>query len=129
MNTWQQKLLDVLTALGLVRRPQYRLFHQVAHPSPQQVTSDAIIVTQAGRVEKVATFRCPGPCSRRILLNLNPARTPNWRIESDWLGRPSITPSVRQPSDCRCHFWIITGAVHWCEDTPVNSPAQRHWIA
>ena len=35
----------------------------------------------------------------------------------DWLGRPSLSPSVRQLNECRCHFWITRGMVRWCADS------------
>jgi ThiF family len=31
----------------------------------------------------------------------NPDRRPRWRLTSDWFGRPSIEPSVRQMNRCR----------------------------
>lgn len=124
MNRWQQILIDVLSALRLIDRPRFRLSRQRSHPAPNQVTSESIIVIQNHSVEKTAILRCPGLCGQRILLNLNRTRFPNWRVSTDWLGRPSLNPSVRQLNDCRCHFWIVAGNVQWCDDTPTKSAPQ-----
>jgi hypothetical protein len=50
-------------------------------------------------------------------LSLNQARHPCWAASIDRLGRPTLHPSVRQLNECKCHFWIREGTVHWCTDS------------
>ncbi|WJY23323.1 DUF6527 family protein [Fontisubflavum oceani] len=51
-------------------------------------------------------------------MSLSKNRRPRWTAMSDWLRRPTISPSVRQTNECRCHFWIHQGRIDWCNDSP-----------
>jgi len=66
---------------------------------------------------KWACLRCPGGCGEILLLSLNPTGRPRWTAAIDWLGRPTVQPSVKQLDGCRCHFWIRCGMVEWCSDS------------
>ena len=35
-------------------------------------------------------------------------RRPRWTVAADWLGRPTIDPSVRKLDGLYAHFWIKT---------------------
>lgn len=50
------------------------------------------------------------------MLSVSMNRRPRWRTLVDWLGRPTVEPSIRQVNECRCHFWVCCGRVVWCAD-------------
>lgn len=84
------------------------------HPSAAEIGSGEVLVVESDGVRKWACLKCPGGCSVKIALSLNPSRRPRWRIERDWLGRPTVEPSIHQLNACGCHFWIRRGHVVWC---------------
>lgn len=87
-----------------------------AHPTPDQILPGEVTIMHDG-VDKWACFHCPGGCGVTIKLSLSKNRTPRWAAISDWLKRPTISPSVRQTNECRCHFWIRQGRIDWCKDS------------
>ncbi|WP_231606075.1 DUF6527 family protein [Pandoraea apista] len=54
---------------------------------------------------------CPGGCGVQISLSLNPDRRPRWSVETDFWGRPTMSPSIHQHRACSCHFWVKKGGV------------------
>ncbi|WP_368045174.1 DUF6527 family protein [Paracoccus sp. SCSIO 75233] len=65
---------------------------------------------------------CPGGCGNIMRLPLVSNRRPHWSVNRDWLGRPSLSPSVHQRNACRAHFWIRKGAVTWCRNSGCGHP-------
>lgn len=112
-RTFAQQLL---TRLRLIPRPDFAAKIVPTHPTPEEVKPGAMLVVGDDKYQKWACFRCPGGCGENILLPLNKTQRPRWAVSVDWLGRPTIHPSVRQLNDCRCHFWIRQGCVDWCPD-------------
>lgn len=111
------KLAQILAWIGLIEPPQVLVAKSLEMPAPEDLpTGWAIIVGPASR-PKWVTFQCPSGCKEPLLLSLNPDRRPRWTVTFDWLGRPSINPSIRRPDGCRSHFWIRKGQVEWCKDT------------
>ena len=88
-------------------------------PSSNSVEDSIIYLTQAGRVNKWVSFRCPGNCGKIVRLRLSSSESPHWNVSTDWLGRVTINPSVRQLTACRCHFRIRRSCIQWCADTPL----------
>ena len=87
-------------------------------PAPTAVDEPSLYITQVGELRKWASFRCPGKCGKIVRLRLASSESPHWYVATDWLGRATISPSVRQLTDCGCHFWVRRGRVQWCPDTP-----------
>lgn len=87
-------------------------------PVSRLIAEQAIWVTQVGRVRKWASFRCPGQCGKIVRLRLASSESPHWTVTTDWLGRITVAPSIRQLTSCGCHFWVRRGRVQWCSDTP-----------
>ncbi|WP_244216485.1 DUF6527 family protein [Herbaspirillum rubrisubalbicans] len=87
------------------------------HPSPSDLKPGVLVVVRGGGQKKWACFQCPGGCGNRFQLSLNQTRRPNWVIEHDWLGRPSVSPSIHQRDACHAHFWIRGGRITWCPDS------------
>ena len=87
-------------------------------PAQNAVHGTTLYITRVGRLRKWASFRCPGDCGKVVRLRLASSESPHWSVATDWLGRATISPSVRQLNDCGCHFWVRRGRVHWCSDSP-----------
>lgn len=89
-------------------------------PRPNSVENNSLYLTQVGRLRKWASFRCPGNCGKIVRLRLASSESPHWSVTTDWLGRATITPSVRQLNACLCHFLVRRGCIQWCADTPLS---------
>lgn len=108
-------------------RKSLELFHAIpqsdlvakitpTHPTQEQILPGNMTIVRDG-IDKWACFRCPGKCGETIKLSLSKNRRPRWSAATDWLNRPTVTPSVRQTNHCQCHFWIRQGRVDWCKDS------------
>jgi len=104
-------LLKVLAWTGVTPRPDLVSRFSPTHPTPEELKTGQLIIVRDGGLEKAACLRCPGGCGAKIVLLLSAKRWPTWKVQLDWLGRPTVEPSVRQLNDCRCHFWIRRGRV------------------
>jgi Family of unknown function (DUF6527) len=105
-----------LELTGIIPRSDLVVRITSAHPAPDQIVPGEMTVVR-DRVDKWACFRCPGGCGETIKLSLSKNKRPKWTAVPDWLKRPTVSPSVRQLNDCRCHFWIRQGRVDWCKDS------------
>ena len=93
-------------------------------PKSESVEEKHLYVTQVRHHRKWVSFRCPGNCGKVIRLRLASTESPHWTISTDWFGRTTVTPSIRQLNTCCCHFWVRRGCIEWCADTfqPLHSP-------
>ncbi|TIX37102.1 MAG: hypothetical protein E5V40_23175 [Mesorhizobium sp.] len=110
-------LAGCLARLHLVERPDFLVVTSMDMPAPNELKPGTAIVVGPKQTSKWVTFQCPSGCGTPLLLSLNPQRRPRWTVASDWLGRPTLTPSIRRADGCRCHFWIRKGRVEWCKDS------------
>jgi hypothetical protein len=100
-----------------IPKPDFTTEVVAIHPEPDRIKPRKILVVGDLHIQKWACFRCPGGCGEIVKLSLNQKRTPCWSIRVDEFDRPTISPSIRQTNDCRCHFWIREGRVEWCGDS------------
>ena len=114
---WRGLVLRSAVFLRLTDRPELVVRIVERHPTPEELRDGELIVVQDGDRQKWACLRCPGGCGEKLQLTLALHRRPRWLVHLDWLRRPSVTPSVRQLNNCRCHFWIEGGRVKWCSDS------------
>lgn len=100
-----------------VKPPRYTVESVEEHPSTHFIERNVVYVVKSGRALKWAYFRCP--CDRHdvIRLGLMKSQQPHWEVSVDRLGKPTVTPSVRQVEGCYSHFWIRSGRVAWCSDS------------
>ena len=64
-----------------------------------------------------ASMACPrGRCSTILNMNLAPDEQPQWSLQTDVNGRPTLTPSVWERTTCGCHFVLRNGRVEWCKN-------------
>jgi len=114
---WRGMLRALAIRLGAIEKPDFVLRFVDQHPTPEQLRHGVILVVRGADHHKWACLRCPGKCGNRLQLSLSPKRHPLWTVFSDWLGRATLNPSVRQIGACGAHFWIEKGTVRWCSDS------------
>lgn len=106
-----------LELLRLIPRSQLVAQIQGLHPSPDQLRPRNLIIVRDGSIDKWICFSCPCGCGVKIQLSMDMRRRPRWSVKVDWLGRPTLDPSIRRLDDCRCHFWVKRGQIVWCADS------------
>jgi hypothetical protein len=111
-------LRNVCQLIGAIDRPDLVVRVMATHPTPEQLKPGVLVIVRDGTIEKWACMMCPGGCGEKIMLSLSRNRRPHWAVTEDWLGRPSLSPSVWQRQSCGCHFWVRNGRVDWCADSP-----------
>lgn len=112
-----QLLRSILIALGLIRRPDLIVAIVDDHPDRASMRSGIVYVVTSGGHAKWAYFLCPSGNGEIFQLSLQPNRRPRWSVHSDFLGRATIHPSVRQLDGAYAHFWVQGGRVDWCGDS------------
>lgn len=117
---------ETLVALRLIRRPGMTVRVMDHHPGLNDLVPGVLVVVEGGGKQKWACFQCPGGCGNRFQLSLNPSQRPHWKVKSDWLGRPTIYPSIHQKDACQAHFWIKAGDIEWCADSGHQSSNRRY---
>ncbi|WP_392397945.1 DUF6527 family protein [Ralstonia mojiangensis] len=60
-------------------------------------------------------LRCPCGCGETLEVALLEVVKPNWRLEINSRGQPSLHPSIWRTTGCQSHFWIRDGRVVWCD--------------
>ena len=82
---------------------------------PRLLPKDGAILVGSARAPKWLAFDCPCDTGHRILLNLQRARRPYWRITS--VKRLTVWPSVdAKNGDRRCHFLFDRGHAVWVHE-------------
>lgn len=118
MIQWLKRWVHEFTIwAGLARAPNFRVSFVDSNPLDEFVLPGMVYIVGGPGYQKWAIFRCPGREGEIIHLSLMQKRSPRWSVCVDYLGRPTIDPSVRQTEDSFAHFWIRDGMVEWCHDT------------
>lgn len=116
--SWIRTLLrNVAAGLGFIRRPELVSLRVSNHPLPEDMQPGVIYVVGGPGYQKWALLRCPGYEDEIIQLSLMANRRPRWTVATDFIGRPTIHPSVRQLDGSFAHFWVKGGHVEWCADS------------
>jgi hypothetical protein len=110
-------LRSSLTSLGLIPRPDWVVHFEADLLEDSALQPGEIVFVSGGGAPKWAQLLCPCGCNEVILLNLNPGRRPRWSINIDFLGRPTVHPSIWQKVGCMSHFWIRAGVNYAAEST------------
>ena len=105
-----------LEVLRLIPRSQFLAEVQAFHPRQEQLTPRKLIIVRDGPLEKWICLTCPCGCGAKVQLSMGMNRRPRWSVKLDWLDRPTIEPSIRRLDECKCHFWLKGGQIHWCPD-------------
>lgn len=113
----KRKVHEFAIWIGLVSEPDFRVRYIDGNPIDEAVLPGMVYIVGGPGYQKWAVFRCPGHETEIIHLSLMKKRSPRWSVYVDYLGRPTIHPSVRQTEGSFAHFWIKGGAVEWCADS------------
>jgi hypothetical protein len=114
-----------LVAVGIIRKPDMSAYYVDDHPDRDAMRSGQLYVVGNTKFQKWALMRCPCGCGETIMLSLSRKQRPSWSVDVDWLGRPTLEPSIRQTAGCFSHFWLKGGALSWCADTGEPWPPTR----
>ncbi len=116
--SWVSTLLrNAAVGLGFIRRPELVSLLVSDHPMPATMQPGVIYIVGGPGYQKWAVFRCPRYEDEIIQLSLMANRRPRWTVTADFIGRPTIHPSVRQLDGSFAHFWVKEGRVEWCADS------------
>lgn len=116
------ELARLLAWFGFIEKPEFLVAASLDVPGSGELKAATVVVVGPKERPKWATFQCPSGCGTPLLLSLNPDRRPRWVVTFDWLGRPTLNPSVRRTDGCRCHFLMQKGRIVWCEDNGRTLP-------
>jgi hypothetical protein len=114
MEALRAILLFVLIRLRIIRKPDFLARFVSHHPALESIEMGLIYVVGGKGYQKWACFRCPADADEIIQLSLMQNRRPRWQVTVDFLGRPTIHPSVWQQDGSYAHFWIRQGGIVWC---------------
>ena len=100
-----------------------RIFHKTLIVSSQGearlaalANPDQLIVVRRGR-NRSAVFACPCWCRDVLVLNLDRAAGPAWRLRFR-RGGPALMPSIWRTTGCKSHFIVWDGRIWWCGLAP-----------
>lgn len=108
---------QALERFGVIEPVQLAARVSQQYPDLETLPEKTLYVVGGLGYQKWAYMVCPCGCGERIMLSLATNRRPHWSVEVDWLGRPTIKPSVWQTAGCFSHFWVKKGRIEWTRDT------------
>lgn len=117
MEMLKALLRSITVSIGIIRKPIFIAKFLTEHPVQENIQAGIVYIIHSSGHQKWAMFRCPGHEDELIQLCLIRKRHPSWTVKTDWLGRPTINPSVRQLDGSFAHFWVKDGNVEWCADS------------
>jgi hypothetical protein len=97
--------------------PRRRYFvaaeYEAADQLPDRIPRRAVLLVRPQQQLTWLALDCPCTRRHRLLVNLDPGRSPTWSVEA----RPvTISPSIDVVDDgVRCHFTIRHGRVRWAK--------------
>ena len=115
------RIFDRLLGRG-INAPYYKTKICTSFPQPNSIESHVLYITKVGNIPKWASFQCPGRCGKIVRLRLARHESPRWTVRNDWMGRTSFYPSIRQQTNCKCHFWVKRGRIIWSTTNRQQSP-------
>src|ERR1700730_2370602 len=112
----RQLLRNALVRLRIVRNPEYVTRLTDHQPGAKQIRIGEVIAVRGQNGPKWACLLCPCGSGEVVRLALERGSRPVWKLAIDYLGRPSLKPSIWQRARCKCHFRICRGELRWCPD-------------
>lgn len=98
----------------------WRVWRVVAHVSavdevPIALPAKGVVLVVPSADPSWAAFDCPCRRGHRLLVNLNRAHRPFWKVSS---GQPlSLYPSIDdRTTSRRCHFILRNGRIRWIRE-------------
>lgn len=109
-------LRKVLVAGRVIARPAVTMKVLERHPAPQEIRHGQLIVVVSGGKPECAYIQCPANCGGHVQLSLDLLHRPRWKVQADFLARPTISPAVFRHHGCGAHFAVRQGRIDWLED-------------
>jgi hypothetical protein len=82
----------------------------------QRLPRNGISLVGGGGTLKWLVFDCPCQSGHRIMLNVDPARKPFWRVHVSGRRRVTVMPSVDYSDPAkRCHYFVRRGRIIWAK--------------
>ena len=106
--------VEWLCRIKLIQRPHFLCVDVTETPLDDEIKSNILYREIRKSYPKWAHFECPH-CSERIQIPIATAPN-NWTVSTDWLNRPTVSPSIWEKSTCGAHFIIRNGKLLWCSD-------------
>lgn len=106
--------IERLIRLRLLRRPDFLVQIVPEQPFENEMRVDVIYDEVRGGYRKWIHLRCPR-CGEAIQLEAAGQRN-SWTISTDWLRRPTISPSIWETESCGAHFFVRKGRIIGCVD-------------
>lgn len=113
MRLLSVSFLQWLAEIGVWTRPRFLTLTVNDEPAPDQIQDGFLYEEVRGGYAKWAYLRCPR-CAETVTLSI--AVGANWTVRTDWLSRPTVSPSIWQTGTCGAHFFIRKGELEWCRD-------------
>jgi len=108
---------QALVTLRAIPRPDFVGRYLDDRPIANELRAGEIVIVGTPELKKWACFPCPDECGEMVALNLSKSRRPRWTVETDWLSRVTIHPSIHELKGCHSHYWVKRGRVVWCNDS------------
>lgn len=105
-------VLNRLVLWHWVRRPDFVC--EDVDESPDSLPTGVLFREVREGHPKWLHLQCPR-CEEHIQLQL--AGRQRWTLKTDWLGRPTISPSIWETQSCQAHFFVRAGRIVWCPDS------------
>jgi hypothetical protein len=101
IEVWKEKLSKPYTI-----RESYDL--------PESISRRTVFIIGNQESIWLLAFQCPCGCKKIIQLNLLKDVTPSWSYSIQH-GKITIRPSIWKTNDCKSHFLIKNGKIHWVD--------------
>ncbi len=82
---------------------------------PETLDVKRLYVARDGDKAWLAAMICPCGCSDAVYLNMLADVRPRWSLTEDWLGQPTLSPSIWRTKKCQSHYFMRGGKVIWTE--------------
>ena len=106
------KLSEWLFRLPGLTRPHLLSLTVPEAPGQDVLGKPLVFVEVRDGFQKWAHLSCPR-CGDHIQLQL--AGKDRWKLQTDWLSRPTIYPSIWERSSCGAHFFVTRGDLRWVD--------------
>lgn len=101
-----------LWSLPFVTRPELLVAEVSDCPTDAEMQYGRFYVEVRGGFLKWSHLLCPR-CGDHVELPMKGTKA--WSLRVDFLGRPTLAPSVWEAEGCGAHFFVRKGRILWCE--------------
>lgn len=97
---------------------------EAADEVPRKLPRNAAVLVGSMSMPKWLVFDCPCRSGHRVMLNLDRARYPHWRLGKS--KKLTVAPSVDWNGSGRsCHYYIRGGRVSWAHNMRIRDDEEN----